>query len=250
MSAISSRAAATQPSSLAARRSRIDHLFYSTFSYVILASVLFGFSRTYYLKEFFDTPPLPLIFHVHAAVFTAWLVLLIVQTSLVSSHRTDLHKKLGWLGLVLAAAMVTFGYMAAVASSHSGHFQNGFAHDATEALFANGGDLVVFLAFLIPAFLLRRAPEIHKRLILLATTGGLLSAAIARWPILHRDPKEIVPVLALFVLAGPVYDLITRRRIHPAYVVGLIFLLLTPPPTRVALARTHFGQQIGAWILR
>jgi hypothetical protein len=200
---------------------------------VILASVLFGFSRTYYLKEFYDTPPLPPIFHVHAVVFTAWLVLLIVQTSLVSSHRTDIHMKLGWAGLILTAAMVTIGFMAAVASSHSGRFQNRFAHDPTEALFANVGDLVVFLAFLIPAFLLRRKPEIHKRLILLATTGGLLPAAIARWPILHRDPKEIVPVIALFALAGPIYDLITRRRIHLVYVVGLIFLLLTPPPARV-----------------
>ena len=170
MSAISSTAAATQAPGLAARRSHIDHVFFST--YVILAAVLFGFSRTYYLKEFFDAPPLPLIFHVHAVIFAAWLVLLIVQTSLVSSHRTSIHMKLGWIGLILAAATVTFGFMAAVASSHSGHFQNRFAHNATEALFANGGDLVVFLAFLIPAFLLRREPEIHKRLILLATTGA------------------------------------------------------------------------------
>jgi hypothetical protein len=243
-------AAATQAPDPDARRSRVDHLFYSMFSYVILASVLFGFSRTYYLKEFFDTPPLAPIFHIHAMVFTAWLVLLIVQTNLVASHRTDIHMKLGWAGAILAATMVIVGCMAAVASSKSGHFQNRFAHDPTEALFANGGDLVVFLAFLIPALLLRRKTEIHKRLILLATTGGLLPAAIARWPILHRDPKEIVPVIALFVLVGPVYDLVSRRRIHPVYVVGLIFLLLTPPPARVALARTRFGQQVGAWVLR
>jgi len=250
MSESSSALPAIAPARIAIQRGRFDHRFYRLFSYLILAAVLFGFSRTYYLKEFFDTPPLAPIFHVHAVIFTAWLVLFVTQTSLISAGRTRIHQWLGYGGVALAAAMVAVGLAAAIASSKSGHFQNKFAQSPVEAFFANAGDLMVFLAFLIPAIVLRKQPEAHKRLMILATTAGLLPAAIARWPILHRDPKEIVPVIALFVLAGPIYDLVSRRRIHLVYILGLIFFVLTPPPARVAFARTRAGQRIGNWILR
>jgi hypothetical protein len=250
MSETSSPLPAMMPAESATRRRRADHLFYSIFSYLILASVFFGFSRTYYLKEFFDSPPLAPIFHVHAVVFTAWLLLFVTQTSLISAGRVRIHQWLGYGGVFLAAAMVAVGFAATIASSKSGHSQNKFAQTPVEALFANAGDLVVFLAFFIPAVLLRHRPEAHKRLMILATTAGLLPAAIARWPILHRDPKQIIPVIGLFLLIGPIYDLVSRRRVHLAYILGLIFFVLTPPPARVALARTTAGQRIGNWILR
>ena len=48
-----------------------------------------------------------LLVHVHAALFTAWVLLFVVQTAFIAQRRITLHRKLGIAGAVLAAAMVT-----------------------------------------------------------------------------------------------------------------------------------------------
>jgi hypothetical protein len=59
-------------------------------------TVFTGFARTYYLRSVFDGPavPTPLV-HLHGAVFTAWILVFVAQTSLVAARRTDLHRRLG-----------------------------------------------------------------------------------------------------------------------------------------------------------
>lgn len=54
-------------------------------------------------------PLLPFSVHLHAAVFTSWLVLFVVQTSLVRHGRVDPHRQLGAAGAVLAATMLIVG---------------------------------------------------------------------------------------------------------------------------------------------
>ena len=54
---------------------------------LILITVFLGFARTYYLAGVFKADALPLLLHIHGAVFSSWIVLLIVQTSLVARGR-------------------------------------------------------------------------------------------------------------------------------------------------------------------
>jgi hypothetical protein len=49
---------------------------------------------------------------VHGVIFTSWLLLLIAQTLLVSMGRTDLDRKLGWVGVGLAGLMLIVGIRA------------------------------------------------------------------------------------------------------------------------------------------
>jgi hypothetical protein len=53
-------------------------------------------------------------------VFSGWLVLLVAQVSLVARRRTDLHRQLGVLGGVLAAAMLGLGLALAVEAGRNG----------------------------------------------------------------------------------------------------------------------------------
>lgn len=90
------------------RRSPRD-TFYA-WSAVAAALIVFaGFARTYYLKELFGTRSLPLLLHVHGLVMTLWFVLFLVQVRLVAAHRTDLHRRLGVIGAVLALLVVVVG---------------------------------------------------------------------------------------------------------------------------------------------
>lgn len=54
-------------------------------------------------------PPLSALLHIHGAVMTGWVVLLVVQTSLVAAHRVQCHRRLGVLGAAWGALVVLFG---------------------------------------------------------------------------------------------------------------------------------------------
>ena len=85
---------------------RDDRAFYTGMSLAAVAAVLAGFARTYFLRSHFQTTPLPLYLQVHGLVFSTWIAFFVAQTTLVAARRTDLHRRLGWAGAWLAAAMV------------------------------------------------------------------------------------------------------------------------------------------------
>ena len=60
--------------------SRRDNLFFRTVAVLILATVFLGFARTYYLAGVFRAPLPNLLIHIHGAVFSLWILFLIVQT--------------------------------------------------------------------------------------------------------------------------------------------------------------------------
>lgn len=73
------------------------------------------------MKAFFGTPSLDWLLHVHGALMTAWLALFITQSILVETARTDVHRKLGLSGGVLASAIVVVGPIVAVHAARLGH---------------------------------------------------------------------------------------------------------------------------------
>src|SRR5215475_5437874 len=96
------------------RDRKYDHYFFSCMALLILATVFVGFARTYFLAGVFRAPLPNLLIHIHGAVFSSWIVLLIVQTALVSAHRADINRKLGLSGFGLACAMVVVCELAAL----------------------------------------------------------------------------------------------------------------------------------------
>jgi len=77
---------------------------------------------------------------------------------------------------------------------------------------------------------LRRNAEWHKRLMLCATVS-ILGPGVGR--LLPMDffgafaPLVMFGVLSLFAFAGPVFDLIKLRRVHPAYLWGVGAILIS-----------------------
>src|SRR3954466_8267732 len=84
-----------------------EHFFFGGMSVLIALIVFIGFARTYYLAGIFEAKRsfAPLV-HVHGAVFTCWIALLVVQTFLVGTGHTRAHRRLGLLGLGLAPLVV------------------------------------------------------------------------------------------------------------------------------------------------
>ncbi len=162
------------------------------------------------------------------------MVFFIVQTAPIASNQPRVHRRLGYAGTGLAIAMVVSGTAVAFKARLLGH-----GAPSPDALFlVSLGDIFTFGVFFGAGFLWRRNREAHQRLMLLAVVAGLLAAAVPRVPVVH-DHLGVMAFLGLsFILAGPVYDLITRHRIHPAYIWGCLFAILTLPPVRIALSFT------------
>lgn len=158
-------------------------------------TVVAGFASTYYLRFFTDGPratltggPFTPLVHVHGVLFTAWVLLFIVQTALVASRRVAMHRRLGIAGAVLAAAMVVAGTFIAIASAARGSAPAGV--DPLAFLVIPLFDMILFATFITAALARRRDREAHKRLMLLAYIS-IVVAAVARLPgVCHWGPRR------------------------------------------------------------
>ena len=88
---------------------RFDRRLYLGASLVFFALVFWTFARTFYLKPLFGTPALPALLHIHGAVMSGWVVLLVVQSGLIAVHRVRWHRRLGVFGAVWAVLVVILG---------------------------------------------------------------------------------------------------------------------------------------------
>lgn len=223
------------------RRSR----YFQGMSILLLAIVLTGFSRTFFMRALFSVPPIAPHIYAHALVMTAWFTLLVVQTSLVAAHRTDLHRRLGVLGAVLAVAVAGVTLLAALGLP--GHFKvdpvpNGIPmspEGMIQIAWGNFIDIALFCALVATAIWMRHRPEVHKRLLLLASIV-LATPAIGRyvaylnmWRAASSVPmvaQILLTLVGVATLAMPltlvVHDLRTRRRVHPATAWGIISLVV------------------------
>jgi hypothetical protein len=197
--------------------------FYVATAVAVLVSVFIGFAPTFYLREA-ARGPLPLLVVAHGTVFSAWVLLFLAQTTLVANGRVDLHRRLGLLGVALAVAVFALGLATAIAATRRAYAAG--SQGALPFLALPFGDMALFGAFVTSGLLLRRRPETHKRLMLLATVA-LLSAAFARFPakLTYGGPLAFGGIDA-FAVALLAYDLATRRRPHTVSLWGGLTLVL------------------------
>jgi hypothetical protein len=223
--------------SVAAQR---DQLFYIGMAVAGLATIALGFAKTYFLRSYFHPTPLAPVIKAHGAVFTTWMLLYATQTALVVGQRRDVHRRLGLVGVPLSVALFFLGLMAATVQAR----RNWAGGNKTSLTFMAVlyGDMIVFGALAVAGFLFRRRREVHKRLMLL-TMISILDAAIARWPFafLGAGPIAFFAVTDVFLLACIAYELIYHRVVHPAFLWGSLFLMISQP-LRVALGST------GVWL--
>ena len=219
-----------------------DRLFYGGMAIALALTVLTGFAPTYYLRLAGDGPratvsgaPFTSLVHLHAALFTGWVLLFIVQTTLVASHRVAVHRRLGVAGAVLAAAMIVAGTSVAIAAARGGSAPPGMSPLAFLAI--PFFDMVLFATFVTIALVMRRDKEAHKRLMLLAYIS-LVVAAVARLPgVVPMGPLAFFGLGYLFVVLAAIYDLVSRRRVHKAYLWGG-GLMVASVPLRLMISGT------------
>jgi FtsH-binding integral membrane protein len=220
--------------------------FYTGIALAIAITVFAGFAPTYYLRPYYQSTPLGGARHLHGVVFTAWVLLFLIQTTLVPAGRVALHRRLGVGGAVLAGLLVVVGTTMAIVTARDGRGPLGIP--PLSFLAVPFFDMVVFTGLAGTGLWHRRRADIHKRLMTLATIA-LLGAPIARLP--FGAPLVGLPgvfaLADLFIVACIVYDLATLRRVHPATLWGGLAIVISQP-LRLAISGTALWLGFARWV--
>ena len=142
----------------------------SFFFWMVLAMCVFvfgGFGMHSFVPALQGNfPPAPPVVHLHAVVFIAWMILLLVQSALVSAGNVKLHRTLGTWGIAQGTATILIGLMMQLVASARGYSAGRPA--GTDGLYLG---LLAFLGFALMFALAirnRTRPDIHRRMILFA----------------------------------------------------------------------------------
>ena len=235
------------PLPLGATRAR-EHRFYTGMGLAALLVALVGFAPTYYLRRFSALEPLTTLVHLHGVVATAWLVLYVVQSSLVAAGRSDLHRRVGPVGAALALLVVVVGYLTAIEAARKGVTPPG-GPPPLAFLAVPLGTILSYAVLAGLALHWRRQRDTHRRLMLLATLAMLPPAfARMRW-LGPGGPPVAIGGTCLFVLICMAWDRRVHGGIHPAFLWGGGLLILSLP-LRFALTRSDAWMAVARWLTR
>ena len=192
----------------------VERVFYSGMAILLCVCVFIGFSPTYFRAGMMRAPLPSPILHIHGAVFTLWMLLFVVQAALISARRVKWHRSFGTVAFCLPPIMIVLGVIAAIDALHRG-VKIGPLDPAVSAAIPLIG-IVGFTIVIYASWRARRRPDVHKRLILIATIG-LVEAAFGRfpWDRIGLPPAAgAVTGLGIMVLLVIIYDLVSLHRIH------------------------------------
>jgi hypothetical protein len=246
------------PSSQPPVRARTaDDIFFTSMSVLMLAIVLVGFAPSYFLRGAVFSHQPSLLVHLHGAVFSSWIFLFVIQSSLISAKNIRLHRKLGVLGAVIAGLMVILGVLAPFGTIHRGvPLPPVFTPESF--LIGNVFGILFFGAFVGFAIWKRNNRIVHKRLMLIAN-AMLMSPALGRMtsPITSNGMGATIPfmvhypflvgVIPLAMVASIfVFDLFTQKRPLAVTAIGGFLYLAFNPILGLFLARP-FCHQLVLW---
>jgi hypothetical protein len=208
-----------------------DRNFFLTYAVLLWLGILGGFVPEIAQHIAQHKPPFPVIVHVHGVIFVGWLAVLTAQILLIRRRRPDLHRKLGVAAMWLAGLMVIVGPATAF---YMQRYHWGAPESDPPFLAIQLTDIIAFGGLVAAAFAFRNQAPAHKRLILLATlyisdagfarlfgggVHGLLGDGF--WPFL----AEAYLANDVLIAGLGAYDLVTRKRLYPAYVGGVAWIV-------------------------
>ena len=230
--------------------------FYIGMAIVATATALAGFGPAI-VDPTSRRAPLNWAVGVHGVVFGAWLVLFLTQALLVYKGRFALHRQLGYFGVGLAVAMVVSAYFTTITMVRRGYDLSGElvgeSGDPLMIMVFQLGDVLSFGTLVALAIWFRRRPEIHKRLMLLATIGGLMPAALTHIIGHSQTLRVLPPVIILipftaFLVAGAIHDRLSVGRIHPVSLWGALAVFVWSNLRAVVIGPSESWREVATWL--
>ena len=211
----------------AADRKASERKFYSRMAIFLVVVVFLGFAPSFYLRGIVPeyprpNPTLPPGVLFHGLMFTLWMALLVLQTQLIATRRTEVHMRLGKVTMLVAIALIPIMYLTAVwgvARNSHPPFTDGLNWTAIPLA------VIPAFAFLIyEAWRRRRESQWHKRLMLGATILFVAGPGFSRIPLAPPSfwgfTIQLLAGTALLYAPLFIWDRRTQGKIHPATWTG------------------------------
>ncbi len=228
-------------------RARAPRRLYVGLALLAAAIAAVGFWPTYFGPLVAGAADRTAIVHLHAAVYVGWLAIFVTQTVLAATGRIAAHIKLGRFAIGYGMLVIAVGLVTAFARFALG-VRAGEAADAQAQLLGPLLDMLVFAPFFAAALYYRRTPELHKRLMIVATTS-LLIAAAARMQFLGELRVLLLHLIWMApILLAMAHDFWRQRLVHPVYVIGLAVLLLEGPLVRTPARTSQLWLDMSGWL--
>lgn len=200
---------------------RTERRFFLWMAGVFAATVVWGFSINF-LTGRVKAETLPGLLYLHALAFGGWITLYLIQCVLVDRGSIALHRRLGWFGAALSAAMIPLGILTTTTAMSRGMVpfffpKNIFLVIHVMATLAGG-------ALVAAAVALRGRPGWHRRLMYCAALEWIAPAfgRILPMPVLGPwGPHLITGMLLLYAAIGILFDFTQHRRVHPGWWWGV-----------------------------
>lgn len=203
--------------------------FYIQMGFLALGVSVTGFFLTYFRPMSAGTFNAPAIVHLHGLAAFGWIVIFLTQPLLIRFNKFPVHRIVGIAGLFIAT-IVMVGAIGTGLYAVERDLAAGLGDFAIAPIIGTVTGMLIFFGLVCAGVLYRRRPEVHKRLMLLATIAVL-------WPawfrLRHIFPAIPFPEISLAVVAADslilvamLRDKLAEGRVHPVYLlVGSAIIL-------------------------
>ncbi|ABF42579.1 hypothetical protein Acid345_3578 [Candidatus Koribacter versatilis Ellin345] len=178
-------------------------------------------------RYFHERPAAPLVAHVHAVVFSVWLLIMTAQVAMVVGDRVGWHRKFGWFAAAWTVLMAVLGPWAALSSLALNLNTPGFTPAFLAVNIVDVGGFLIFIGWGLAS---RKNPAAHKRLIMLAMVA-IADPGFARFTgNLWHEPKSAVPWFFFYFYGNVVLLLLMalwdwrQGRLMRQFVIGAVGL--------------------------
>lgn len=231
-----------------------EHLFFVGMAAAMALVVFVGFARSFFLAFLWREPAPDAsadpVYYIHGTFAAAWMAFAVVQPILIRGRRVQWHRRIGWIAVVTAVAVLATGTFAAILSSARSP-DSPLPPTPLDFLGVIVSGIVMYGVFVGLAVVNRRKGASHKRLMYLATIN-LLQAAIVRIPVpflYFAGPWVTFSVAYMFILPLMIWDLRTLGGIHKATLWGGAGILVSLP-VRLWLSETPAWLTTAEWAVR
>ncbi len=233
---------------------REDRIASAVWLGIFWVGIIAGFG-TDFSRYLHQTPAPAKILHVHAVIFSVWLLIFTAQVLLVVGDRVAWHRQLGWLAAGWACLMAVVGPWAALSK---------LAQDSEFVAFlsVNIVDLGGFLVLLVWGLTLRTNPAAHRRVMMLSLIA-MADPGFSRFSgyVIPNEPKTVLPWFVwtfygnVLLIALMAYWDWRRGRLMRQFVIGASGLLAAlfgaswlyfwPPWKQLALTLVQAWARLG-----
>jgi len=234
------------------QKNAVGRWYYLGMAVVMIAVAIAGFAPSI-VDPSRRHAPLTLLVAVHGILFFLWLLLFLMQTTLIAVQRADLHRRIGIIAVVLLMVLVPTSYMVTVQMVRRGFDLSGDQMTKADPLFGSIFNFFAVIEFPLlvgAALAYRRRKEIHKRLMLFANIslmGPPITHFLGHFGLLTAF--TVLAGLAMFFLSAVAGDYLSARRVHPL-TVTLAILLFLVQPIQALVGSTAAWHHFAAWLTR